>query len=78
MQLLVQGLKHNFKYQIGLIELYYREQWTDKNFVLHIVKFVCQVLVLLLNIKLCYWIFIRGHFPIYLIGEIIDTTQELN
>lgn len=74
MQLMLQGIKYNFKYQICLLELYFKEQWSEKNFVLNISKFIFQTLILLLNLKLCYYIFIRGYFPIYLIGELIDTT----
>ena len=78
MQLLLQSIKQNFKYQVLMAELYFHEQWSDKSFVMNLVKLFFQILILGINLRLCYWIFIRGHFPIYLIGEIIDTSQELN
>lgn len=43
-------MQDNFKYTISLIELYYREQWTEKGFVFNIIGFVFDLIVLGLNI----------------------------
>jgi E3 ubiquitin-protein ligase synoviolin len=59
------------------IELYYREQWVEKGFVLNISRFIFDSLVLILNAKLFFWIFVRGQFPLYLLGESIDTLIKL-
>jgi hypothetical protein len=40
MQLFLQGIKQIFKYHISMLELYYHEQWTEKNFVLNVSKFI--------------------------------------
>lgn len=43
-------MQDNFKYTISLVELGYREQWTEKGFVFNIVSFLFDFVVLLLNI----------------------------
>jgi len=76
-RLLLKAIQDNFKYTISLIELYYREQWTEKGFVFNIVSFIFDFTVLLLNIKLFAYILSRQQFPLYLLGEIIDTFVRL-
>ena len=77
MRLLLKAIQDNFKYTISLIELYYREQWTEKGFVFNIVSFVFDTIALLLNVKLFTYILSRQQFPIYLLSEIIDTFVRL-
>ncbi len=50
MRLFLKAVEDQFKYQISLIELYYREQWTEKGFVFNIIGFVFDSIVLLLNV----------------------------
>jgi len=76
-RLFLKGIQHNFKYQLSAIELYYREQWIEKGFVLNISRFIFDSIILLLNMKLFIWIFVRGQFPLYLLGESIDTFIKL-
>jgi hypothetical protein len=76
-RLLLKAIQDNFKYTISLIELYYREQWTEKGFVFNIVSFVFDTFALLLNVKLFTYILSRQQFPIYLLSEIIDTFVRL-
>ena len=73
----MKGLQHNFKYQLSSVELYYREQWIEKGFVLNISRFIFDSIILILNMKLFAWIFMRGQFPLYLLGESIDTFIKL-
>jgi hypothetical protein len=49
-RLLLKAVQDNFKYTISLVELYLREQWTEKGFVFNIVSFLFDFTVLLLNI----------------------------
>ena len=76
-QLFIKTVQHSFKYQINLSELYYREQWIDKGFIINISKFIFDLLVLGLDIKLFMWIFLQGQFPLYLLGNTIDTFIKL-
>ena len=76
-QLFIKTVQHSFKYQINLCELYYREQWIDKGFVINISKFIFDLLVLGLDIELFMWIFMQGQFPLYLLGNTIDTFIKL-
>lgn len=77
-RLFLKGIQHNFKYQLSAIELYYREQWVEKGFILNISRFIFDGIILILNAKLFWWIFVRGQFPLYLLGESIDTFIKLN
>lgn len=74
---MLKGIQNNFKYQLSTIELYYREQWIDKGFVLNISRFIFDSIILLLNGRLFLWIFSSGHFPLYLLGESFDTFIKL-
>lgn len=44
---------------------------------LNISRFIFDSLILVLNAKLFLWIFVRGQFPLYLLGESIDTLIKL-
>ena len=59
------------------IELYYRETWVDKAFILNVSRFLFDSIILLLNGRLFLWIFATGHFPLYLLGESFDTFIKL-
>ncbi len=58
-RLMLKAIQDNFKYTISLIELYYREQWTEKGFVFNIVSFIFDFIALLLNVKLFTYILSR-------------------
>jgi len=49
-------LEEFFKYKISLIELYYREQWTEKGFIFNIVSFLFESFSLWLNLRLFWFI----------------------
>lgn len=73
----LKGIQHIFKYQLMAIELYYRETWVDRAFVLNVARFLFDSIILLLNGRLFLWIFATGHFPLYLLGESFDTFIKL-
>lgn len=50
----MKAVQDSFKYTISLVELYYREQWTEKSFVFNIISFIFDFTVLLLNIVNSY------------------------
>ena len=50
MRLFLKAVQDCFKYTISLVELYYREQWTEKSFIFNIISFIFDFIVLLLNI----------------------------
>jgi E3 ubiquitin-protein ligase synoviolin len=75
--LTLKGIQHNFKFHLNAIELYKREEWIDKGFVLNISRFLFDSIILLLNGRLFLWIFSTGHFPLYLLGESFDTFIKL-
>ena len=56
---MLKAIQDNFKYTISLIELYYREQWTEKGFLFNIVSFIFDTVALLLNVKLFTYILSR-------------------
>lgn len=47
---MLKAVQDNFKYTISLIELFYREQWTEKGFIFNIIDFLFDSVVLMLNI----------------------------
>ena len=50
MRLLLKAIQDSFKYLISLIELFHREQLTEKGFVFNVISFVFDAIVLILNI----------------------------
>eukprot|EP00347_Sterkiella_histriomuscorum_P024413 403331202 len=76
-RLFLKSVQDSFKYSISLVELYYREQWTEKGFVFNIISFLFDVIILCLNMKLFAYIISRQQFPLYLLGEIIDNFVRL-
>jgi hypothetical protein len=49
----------------------------DKSFVLNILRFLFDFVILILNIRLFLWIFASGSFPLYLLGESFDILIKL-
>jgi E3 ubiquitin-protein ligase synoviolin len=62
---------------LAAIELYCREQWIEKGFVLNISRFIFDSIILILNCRLFLWLFTSGQFPLYLLGESFDTFIKL-
>lgn len=71
-RLLLKSIEDNFKYQVSLCELYYKEQWLEKKFVFNSVDLLFDLGDFYLNIKLFLFIVQRGALPVYLLGEIVD------
>jgi hypothetical protein len=57
--------------------MYLCTQFVEKGFILNISKFCFNSLILLLNLRLFWWVFSAGQFPLYLLGEIFDTFMKL-
>ena len=74
----VKGIQEMFKYHLQLIEMYYREEWIEKSFVLNITHFIIDVIIMSLNVRVFLWILFQGQFPMYLMGECIDTLHKLH
>jgi E3 ubiquitin-protein ligase synoviolin len=73
----LKSIEDNFKYQVSLFELYYREQWLEKKFVFNCVDLTFDICDFYFNIKLFFFIVSRGALPIYLFGEILDNLTRL-
>jgi len=76
-RLLLKSIEDNFKYQVSLFELHYREQWLEKKFVFNCVSILFDSCDLLLNLKVFFFIISGGFLPIYLLGEIVDNLTRL-
>lgn len=74
----VKGIQEMFKYHLQLVELYFREEWIEKSFVLNITHFIVDIIIMGLNARVFIWIMFQGHFPMYLMGECIDTLHKLH
>jgi hypothetical protein len=74
---LLKGIEDNFKYQVSLCELYYREQWLEKKFAFNLISLIFDVFDLLINFQLFYIIVRRGALPIYILSEVIDNLTRL-
>ena len=70
-------INDNFKYQVNLLELYYREQWLEKKFVFNCLDLVFDMADMYLNLKLFHFILQKGILPIYLLGDILDDIYRL-
>mmetsp|Transcript_100055 Transcript_100055/g.137732 ORF Transcript_100055/g.137732 Transcript_100055/m.137732 type:complete len:220 (+) Transcript_100055:75-734(+) len=58
--LTIKTIEENFKYKVSLMELYYREQWTEKGFVFNIVSFLFESFSLWLNLRLFWFLLQKG------------------
>jgi hypothetical protein len=76
-RLLCKAIEHNFKYQVSLCELYYKEQWLEKKFAFNLVNFVFDLADLSLNVRVFLFVVSRGALPIYLLGEVVDNLTRL-
>lgn len=73
----MKAVEDNFRYQIQLLELYYREQWLEKKFVLNFISLLFVSSDFFLNVVLFYHIASKGTLPIYLLGEVVDCLTRL-
>lgn len=73
----MKAVDDNFKYQIQLIELYYKEQWLEKKFVFNFINLIFVSGDFILNVALFYHITQKGAIPIYLLGEVVDCLTRL-
>ena len=76
-RLLLKVIEECFKYHIGLLELYYSEQWLEKKFIFNCISLVFDLLDMAANIRVFLFIVSRGALPIYLLGEIVDNLTRL-
>ncbi len=74
---MLQATKNNFKYQISLFELYYREQWLEKKFVFNLLSLIFDACDFLINCELFYIIVRKGALPIYILSDVIDNLTRL-
>jgi len=71
-------VKSNFKYQVSLFELGYKEQWLEKKFVFNVVSLLFDTCDFLINCRLFSIIVARGTLPIYILSEIADNLSTLS
>jgi len=76
-RLFLKAVQDSLKYSVSLVELWLREQWTEKGFLYNILSFVFNLVVLAINIQLFTYILSRQQFPLYMLGEIIDNFVRL-
>jgi hypothetical protein len=74
---LIKAIENNFKYQVSLFELYYREQWLEKKFVFNLISLIFDSLDFFINVQLFYIIVRRGALPIYILSDVIDNLTRL-
>ena len=73
----LKAIKSNFKYQVSLFELGYKEQWLEKKFVFNIVSLLFDACDFIINLRLFFIIVSRGTLPIYILSEIADNLSTL-
>ena len=54
MRLFLKAVQDSLKYSVSLVELWLREQWTEKGFLYNILSFVFDLVVLAINIVIYF------------------------